>query len=147
MQEILTHAADTDRFVPVALTRRNGNGAFWHPQQFCEEADDRLICPAFDWRRGQRELQGITDDAGDGVFLRTWVNFDREDQAILRFFDWDHCALSRAPKMAVPTRTQVEPSSMATAKSWDMPIESVPIPTRGSLRAAMALRNLRRVMK
>ena len=30
----------------------------------------------------------------------------------------------RGPKMAVPTRTRVEPSSTATAKSPDMPMES-----------------------
>ena len=30
----------------------------------------------------------------------------------------------RLPKMAVPMRTQVLPSSMAAAKSFDMPIES-----------------------
>ena len=32
--------------------------------------------------------------------------------------------LIRLPKIAVPTRIMVEPSSMATAKSCDMPIES-----------------------
>lgn len=29
----------------------------------------------------------------------------------------------RFPKSAVPTRTQVEPSSMAVSRSWDMPME------------------------
>src|SRR5215467_5957857 len=32
-----------------------------------------------------------------------------------------------SPKMAVPTRTQVEPSSIATSKSCDMPMESTSI--------------------
>ena len=32
--------------------------------------------------------------------------------------------LTRLPKIAVPTRIMVEPSSMATSKSCDMPIES-----------------------
>src|ERR1039458_8710845 len=30
----------------------------------------------------------------------------------------------RLPNRAVPTRTQVEPSSMAVSRSWDMPMES-----------------------
>jgi hypothetical protein len=42
-----------------------------------------------------------------------------------------------APKIAVPTRTQVDPSSMATSKSCDMPMERTFISMRGSLRAAI----------
>jgi hypothetical protein len=35
------------------------------------------------------------------------------------------------PKIAVPTRTQVDPSSIATSKSCDMPMESTSMWTRG----------------
>src|SRR5438045_3519621 len=35
----------------------------------------------------------------------------------------DGHALVRSPNSAVPTRTQVEPSSMAVSRSFDMPIE------------------------
>jgi len=34
-------------------------------------------------------------------------------------------AVARSPKIAVPTRTSVAPSSMATSKSCDMPMERV----------------------
>jgi hypothetical protein len=46
---------------------------------------------------------------GDGLKLRPYAGF------------------GLAPKIAVPTRTQVEPSSMATSKSCDMPMESTSI--------------------
>ena len=42
------------------------------------------------------------------------------------------------PKIAVPTRTQVEPSSIATSKSCDMPMESCSMAMAGSLPAANA---------
>ena len=37
-----------------------------------------------------------------------------------------HAAFFRSPKIAVPTRTRVAPSSIATSKSWLMPMESSP---------------------
>ena len=46
-----------------------------------------------------------------------------------------------SPKMAVPTRTMVAPSSMATSKSWLMPMESSCMETLGSFRAAMSPAN------
>src|SRR5262249_36771503 len=52
-----------------------------------------------------------------------------------------------SPKMAVPTRTQVEPSSMATSKSCDMPIESSFMETPGRSRLAIASRNSRILRK
>ena len=39
-----------------------------------------------------------------------------------------------SPKMAVPTRTQVDPSSMATSKSCDIPMERTPMSTCGKSR-------------
>ena len=44
--------------------------------------------------------------------------------------------LGLSPKIAVPTRTQVEPSSIATSKSCDIPIESLRMSTEGSPSAA-----------
>ena len=49
----------------------------------------------------------------------------------------DHL-LALSPKIAVPTRTQVDPSSIATSKSCDIPIESSRISNRGQ----SACRNL-----
>ncbi len=55
--------------------------------------------------------------------------------------------LGLSPKIAVPTRTQVEPSSIATSKSCDIPIESVLISTAGNRRAAICSRNSRSFRK
>src|ERR1019366_6399260 len=46
-----------------------------------------------------------------------------------------------SPKIAVPTRTHVAPSSMATSKSCDMPMERTALPIVGSSRAAMLSRS------
>jgi hypothetical protein len=43
----------------------------------------------------------------------------------------------RSPKMAVPIRTQVDPSSIATSKSCDMPMESVSMEIAGNFLAAI----------
>ena len=55
--------------------------------------------------------------------------------------------LTRSPKMAEPTRTQVEPSSIAISKSCDMPMESTFMLIAGSLRAAMVSRSSRSLRK
>jgi hypothetical protein len=53
----------------------------------------------------------------------------------------------RCPKIAAPMRIQVEPSSMATSKSCDMPMESSFISTAGRCRAAILSRNSRKRRK
>src|SRR5882672_10088722 len=49
-------------------------------------------------------------------------------------------ALALSPKTAVPTRTHVDPSSIATSKSCDMPIESTSMETAGKWREAIRSR-------
>src|SRR6266849_1921291 len=49
-------------------------------------------------------------------------------------------AFALSPKIAVPTRTHVDPSSIATSKSCDMPIESTSISTAGKRRDAIRSR-------
>ena len=51
------------------------------------------------------------------------------------------------PKIAVPTRKQVDPSSIAISKSCDIPMESTSMPIAGSLRAAVASRSSRSLRK
>src|SRR5207248_217786 len=46
------------------------------------------------------------------------------------------CAGYRAPKIALPTRTQVAPQAMAISKSADMPIEAVVNPWRAAHSAS-----------
>src|SRR5581483_5384506 len=52
-------------------------------------------------------------------------------------------AVALSPKIAVPTRTHVDPSRIATSKSCDIPIESTSMLTRGRWRAAVRSRNSR----
>jgi len=66
-----------------------------------------------------------------------------EMEAGLKLDPSDHKAQLRSPKMAVPTRTQVDPSSIAISKSWDMPIESNSMATLGSFRLAIRSRSSR----
>src|SRR6266478_337702 len=53
--------------------------------------------------------------------------------------DLDGYAFALSPKIAVPTRTHVEPSSIATSKSYDMPIESTSM--RVSVSSCEAIRS------
>src|ERR1700683_4438365 len=57
------------------------------------------------------------------------------------------CLFVLSPKIAVPRRTQVDPSSMAASKSCDMPRESTSMPMAGSRRAAIASRSSRSLRK
>ena len=56
-------------------------------------------------------------------------------------------AFARSPKIAVPTRTQVDPSSIATSKSCDMPMESWSNFTEGRFLPARLSRNSRSFRK
>lgn len=49
----------------------------------------------------------------------------------------------RSPKIAVPIRTHVDPSSMATSKSCDMPIESRSMLMAANRRLAIVSRSSR----
>jgi hypothetical protein len=62
-----------------------------------------------------------------------------------RYFD-AHAALTgtRLPKRAVPTRTQVLPSSMATVKSFDMPIDNCVIFGKRTTDSSLNLRSSRK---
>ena len=50
--------------------------------------------------------------------------------------------MARAPKIAWPTRTQVEPPSMAASKSPLIPIDSSPSPTVPASSAASRSRRM-----
>lgn len=54
---------------------------------------------------------------------------------------------SLVPKIAVPTRTQVDPSSIATSKSCDMPIDRTSMLIPGSLRLSISSRRARNRLK
>src|SRR5207247_4717477 len=57
--------------------------------------------------------------------------------------DLKSVSASLGPKSAVPIRTSVAPSSTATSKSPDMPMDSSRIVTPGILRACTSAANIR----
>ena len=96
--------------------------------------------------------------SGDGVFAGSGMDADGEGAAACYIASkswgllgegasiWLHVSVvrMRLPKMAVPMRTQVLPSSTATAKSLDMPMESC---VRAGWRRCCWSRSRRRVWK
>src|SRR5581483_5248261 len=147
--------ADTrnpNNFISTARAGRNGNGRSRDLQSFGDELDAGLVGPAFEWRRGHGQFHCVPHFAGDRILFRARMKPDRESYAVLAFVDPKHIylatdtgaqdgrALMRSPKMPVPTRTQVEPSSIATSKSCDMPIDRTFIMMAGSLLSAIASR-------
>src|ERR1051326_38095 len=123
---------------------RNGRARDF--QKIGEEINAAIIGAAFDRRRGQGEFDGIAKLARDGVLLGPGMDFDLKGDAVFIFADRNH-GFGRSPKMAVPIRTQVEPSSIAISKSCDMPMESSLISMAGKWRAAIRSRSSRRRRK
>jgi len=168
-------ACNPNDLIPAGLAGGNGNGRTRYPQKLGEEFDAGFVGPAFDGRRGQRELKCIAKFAGDRVFLGAGMDSDLKRDAFGCFSNQGHESTTESqrhgekrcprldrierrsgflcvsvspwwihrlsPKIAVPTRTQVEPSSIATSKSCDMPMERTSMRIAGSLRAAMAHRS------
>ena len=63
--------------------------------------------------------------SGDGILACAGMDLHLKRAPARRVAEIrESSAWARVPKMAVPMRTQVEPSSMATSKSCDMPMES-----------------------
>src|SRR5581483_4771183 len=50
-----------------------------------KEFDDRLVCSAFNWRRGQGQFERVAYHSSDGIFTCTRVNLDGEDDALAAF--------------------------------------------------------------
>jgi hypothetical protein len=89
-----------------------------------------FVGAAIGGRRGERYLDGFRVGAGYGVVASAGMDADSEGAAVGYIVGDGGRVLVHAgggwrlPKRAVPTRTQVLPSSMATGKSFDMPMES-----------------------
>jgi len=160
MQFICARACDANHFVPTGLAGGNGNGRARDLQKFCEKFDAGVVGLSIYRRSGERKPQRIANFAGHRILFRPRMDltakimlpldsfigikqfFSERKRSALCFYGF-----ALAPKIAVPTRTQVDPSSIATSKSCDMPIESSFIETAGSLRAAIVSRNCRSLRK
>src|SRR5581483_10093881 len=123
-----------------------------------------FVRPPIQRRRRQGNLQRIPDLARDRIFACSRMNAHTERYASVIVLYRNHAnektrrngpllAVSRSgshslcPKIAVPTRTHVDPSSIATSKSCDMPIESTSMSIDGSFLAAISSRNSRNFLK
>jgi len=71
------------------LARGNGNGGTRQAQNLSQEFDHGGVGAAIDGRGGERELQGITERAGDGVFLGARMDADGEGEAAGGLVDGD----------------------------------------------------------
>lgn len=87
-----------------------------------QNVDDSFVGPASirGGRYGDSKRTGVLVE--NGVAPGAWAGADGQDRALIVRLDVDHGA--SPSNRAEPTRTQVAPSSMATSKSLDMPIES-----------------------
>ena len=82
--------SNANDFVTAALAGSYGNGRARHIQSLCEEIDAGLIGASLDGRRGESQLQSITDLPGDAVLFGTWVDFDGKRRAGWRVVDGNH---------------------------------------------------------
>src|ERR1700719_3324533 len=68
-----------------------------------------------------------------------------ECQLAIAFDGFNHVFIGRAPNSAVPTQISVAPSSVATSKSWLIPMESTGNGRpRRALRSSRSSRSLRK---
>jgi len=105
----------------------NLNRRRWHIEQLRKEPNQRLIGPALNRRSSQRDLQYLVSQnarnrRSAGPRLHPYL----KTHPSRRFAKRNHAGFGREPKIAVPIRTSVDPSSMAISKSPDIPIDSSP---------------------
>ena len=110
-----------------------------------------LVGAAVGGRGRQRDFDCSVVRSGYGVLSCAGVHPDGEAASIACIVR-EGCRLlvhpavggGRLPKRAVPTRTQVLPSSMATAKSFDMPMDSWVTLGKRAADSSLSLRSSRK---
>src|ERR1700761_8116086 len=118
------------------LTRRRR-----HIQQLCKEPDQRLIGSALNRRSLQRDLQYlVAQNARNRRSASPRLHPHLKTHPSRSLAQRNHAGFGREPKIAVPIRTSVDPSSMAISKSPDIPIDSSPKSSPG-YRAANLFRS------
>src|SRR6266581_947170 len=81
-------------------------------QKLRQELNACLVGTALKGRRSECQLERVADLAGGGVFAGTGMDPNGKDSASGSLTNRNHWGAGLGPKMAVPRRTQVEPSSM-----------------------------------
>jgi hypothetical protein len=105
-------AYNLKNFVSTPFSRGEQNGRPRHTQISCYELDGGLV--RFSLNRRRIEAQNQLPFPVSRKFRSLCIG----DHADPHLYHW------RSPKSAEPMRTMVAPSSMATSKSWLIPIES-----------------------
>src|SRR5579863_368687 len=149
MQNRSSQRADLRRSDPLHFhalgsafpARQDFNSGGRHVQTFREEAAERLIGAIVHRRSGHANLQCALKFATDGVAAGAWLHAHLKNHAAAARGYANHF-FGRSPKIAEPMRTCVAPSSIATSKSWLIPMES-----SGNLRPNCCSRSSRRRRK
>lgn len=139
---VCIYPRDSDHFVAIGQAGGYGNGGTRYFQKLREESNACLVGFSVNGRRCQFQLERVSQNAGDTFPPRFGMDSHSYRDAVRMPLYVDHF-LVRSPKIAVPTRTHVEPSSIAISKSCDMPIDSSSMLIPEILRDAMLSRSLR----
>ena len=90
-----------DHFIPAGLAGCNSNGGTRYLQKFCEKIDAGFVGFAVDGRSGQGQFQRVANFAGDGILLRSRMDFDCEGGSVGRILNCYH-------RKVLPLGTQEE---------------------------------------
>src|SRR6266404_538769 len=114
-KRLFRQAGNPYYFVAAGFTVGYGNGGTRNCKKISQELNYCLVGFALNGWGSQRKLQCITHSSCNGIPARAGMDLDGKCYALRTFLNGNHgVGVGRAPKIAVPTRTQVEPSSMAT---------------------------------
>ena len=136
---------DVDRLVSRRQSVHEGQTRLRHVERVRDGTNDGLVRGMIHRRGRDSDEQSAIAQSAERRARRSGDHADLDAAARWRLTDEFSAhagGAGRAPKMAEPTRTIVAPSSIATSKSWLMPIESsarsaagMPRVTSSSLRA------------
>ncbi len=133
---------NANHLVARSLTRQNLHRAAGHRENLSKKFPQRNIRASLHRRRRKCKFQRVANGPGDGCSRSSRMNPHRKSRSQRMVVDGNHFGYFRAPNNAVPMRTWVAPSAIATGKSCDIPMDSSANDNRGC-SAASRLRNLR----
>src|SRR5579875_191203 len=121
---LASNTGNLHALVSARFAAQNSNSRYRHLQTPGKQPSNGLVCAAIDWSGRHAQLKRALILPLDRVSPRPWRHLQCERHATCHVCNVDHRGFSRSPKIAVPMRISVAPSSMATSKSWLMPIDS-----------------------
>jgi hypothetical protein len=137
-----THPGDPHHLMTRLSATSNLNRRRRHIEQLRKESDQRLIGSAPNRRSSQRDFQrrihALTQNARNPRSAGPRLYAHLKTHASRRLAQRNHAGFGREPKIAVPIRTRVDPSSIAISKSPDIPIDSSPKSSAGYCAANLS---------